>query len=218
MSKKKRLWKVYEWLKILIRLFHNCIDIKKKGYCNKNLAHNSGDKPLPWTVQRTKPHTHTHTDKPQTQRHGGKHIHQKHAHANTYSCHVFLNNYTHASNTHNHRGGTFPQCTCRKNASLPHEIQTSLLIQSAGQTNTRTHARKNQPLGSKFHFISHAGEERAEESIHAVSSCAEGGFAAIETDVGAAAKCWSNSIHTHARTEDGWHSFSSLKMWFQSSY
>lgn len=128
---------MYEWLKILIRLFHNCIDIKKKGHCNKNLAHNSGDKPLPWTVQRTKPHT----DKPQTQRHGGKHIHQKHAHANTYSCHVFPNNYTHASNTHNHRGGTFPQCTCRKNASLPHEIQTSLLIQSAGQTNTHTHTR-----------------------------------------------------------------------------
>lgn len=101
--------------------------------------HNSVDKPLPWMVQRTKPHAHT--DKPQTQRHSGKHMHQQHAHANAYSCRVFPNNYTHASNTHNHRGGTFPQCTCRKNASLPHEIQTSLLIQSAGQTNKHTHTR-----------------------------------------------------------------------------
>lgn len=50
-------------------------------------------------------------------------------------------------------------------------------------THTQTHTHKNQPLGGKFHFISRAGKEQAGESIHAISSCAEGDFAAMETDV-----------------------------------
>lgn len=55
------------------------------------------------------------------------------------------------------------------------------LAKQTNKRDTRTHTHSQKPLGSKFHFISRAGEERAGESIHAVSSCAEGGFAAMET-------------------------------------
>ena len=56
----------------------------------------------------------------------------------------------------------------------------TLLAKQTNKQDTHTHSQK--PLGNEFHFISRAGEERAGESIHAVSSCAEGGFAAMETD------------------------------------
>lgn len=93
-----------------------------------------------------------------------------------------------------------------KHIPLLHTTQTRLLIHPAGQTNrhkeTRTHAdaHRKQPSGSKFHFISRAGEEQAGESIQACSSCAEGGFAAIETDVAllqTAILIQSTGVNTH---------------------
>lgn len=109
-----------------------------------------------------------------------------------------------AHTTHN----TQPRsCTpAHGNAARLHKIQPRLLIRSAGQTNkqrhtpthTLTHSHKhtkNQPLGSKFHFISRAGKEQAGESIHAVSSCAEGGFRCHGDRCSTATNCYSNSIH-----------------------
>lgn len=74
-----------------------------------------------------------------------------------------------------------------------------------------THSHKKttttpQPSRSKFHFISRFGKEQAGQSIHAVSSCAEGGSAAMETDVPrlqTAALIQSSRVNSwHTQTED----------------
>lgn len=86
---------------------------------------------------------------------------------------------------------------------------------SQKQTKTHTHTytpthsgkHKNQPSGSKFHFISRFSKEQAGESIHAISSCAEGGLAAMETDVAplqTAALIQSTGVNTQAHGDGGW--------------
>lgn len=109
-------------------------------------------------------------------------------------------------------------CTTIQNAFLLHKIQTHLVIHSAGRRNkqkththiyTPTHSgkHKNQPSGSKFHFISRFSKEQAGESIHAISSCAEGGLAAMETDVAplqTAALIQSTGVNTQAHGDGGW--------------
>lgn len=100
------------------------------------------------------------------------------------------------------------------NASLLHKTQTCLLIHSDDHTNkprhtlSRTHTRTwNQPSGSKFHFISRFGKEQAGESIHAISSCAEGGLAAMETDAAPLrtdALIQSTGVNTQTHGDGGW--------------
>lgn len=90
-----------------------------------------------------------------------------------------------------------------------------LLVAETNKTHTHTHIytpthsgkHKNQPSGSKFHFISRFSKEQAGESIHAISSCAEGGLAAMETDVAplqTAALIQSTGVNTQAHGDGGW--------------
>lgn len=90
-----------------------------------------------------------------------------------------------------------------------------ILLVAETNKNTHTHIytpthsgkHKNQPSGSKFHFISRFSKEQAGESIHAISSCAEGGLAAMETDVAplqTAALIQSTGVNTQAHGDGGW--------------
>lgn len=89
-------------------------------------------------------------------------------------------------------------------SSTPFPAQTN---QNTATLTPTKKENKTQPSRSKFHFISRFGKEQAGESIHAISSCAEGGSAAMETDVPrlqTAALIQSsrvNSQHTQTRDE-----------------
>lgn len=110
--------------------------------------------------------------------------------------------------TNNHRPARSCKALTRKR--IPPTQNTNSLTHTLcwpnkqTKTHTYTPTHKNQPSGSTFHFISRAGKEQAGESIHAVSSCAEGGFAAMETDealLQIAALIQSTGVNTHTR---GW--------------
>lgn len=89
-----------------------------------------------------------------------------------------------------------------KKMSIPSCSNTNLLTHTLSE-HTHTHT---EPSGSKFHFISSFGKEQAGESIHAISSCAAGGLAAMETDVATlqtAALIQSTGVNTQTHWDGG---------------